>query len=192
MTSFQSKKVLLLDMDDVIVDQTLTWIQRLYEKTGVLYHRESLTKWDLTSVLPREAAKMIYEEINREPGFFRQLPAKEGAIESIEQLSLYYDIVFVSAGEHYAYRDKYLWLEENLPYLGKPNLVLTHRKDLVMGDILVDDGPHNIIKSPAKLKIIFDHPWNRHLQDYIRVLDWKQLTRILLAKDNRILRRYTG
>jgi 5'-nucleotidase len=177
------KKTLLLDMDDVTVDQSLTWVKRLYEKTGVLYNRDEWAGWQLSNYLPSDVVHMIFEEINKEPGFFRQLPAKEGAIEGIRQLCDYYDIVFVTASEHYAYEDKYYWIVENLPFLPKPNLILTHRKDLIMGDIFVDDGPHNLINSPVKTKVIFDGPWNRHLNQFPRVHHWNQLIELLMSKE---------
>ena len=125
---------------------------------------------------------MIFEEINREPGFFRFLPAKEGAAEGIKKLSYKYDIVFVTASEPYAYEDKYYWVKGNLSFLDKPNLVLTHRKDLITGDIFVDDGPHNLLKSNAKTKIIFDHPWNRQVTQGQRVSDWDELVDLLLSQ----------
>lgn len=174
------KKTLLLDMDDVTVDQSLTWVQRVYERTGIWYDREEWNEWRVANILPPEVVHLIFEEINKEPGFFRNLPAKEGAIEGIRELSHYYDIVFITASEHYAYVDKYLWIEENLPFLPKPNLILTHRKDLVLGDIFVDDGPHNLLKSPAKMKIVFDHPWNRQLTQFQRVYQWGDLLDLLL------------
>ncbi|WP_134704040.1 hypothetical protein [Ammoniphilus sp. YIM 78166] len=182
MTIADRRKVLLLDMDDVTVDQTSTWVKRIYEKTGTLYDQEEWTKWDLSSILPPDIMHMIFEEINKEPGFFRNLPAKEGAIAGIQELSCYYDIVFVTASEHYAYQDKYYWIRENLGFLTQPSLVLTHRKDLVLGDIFVDDGPHNIMKSPVETKIIFDHPWNRHISQFQRVNHWDQLVDMLLSK----------
>ncbi len=184
MTIMNRKHILLLDMDDVTVDQSLTWIKRIQEKTGILYQWEDLSNWDLSSVLPQEITHIIYEELNKEPGFFRSLPAKEGALEGIKELSFFYDIVFVTASEHYAYQDKYYWIRENLPFLNKPSLVLTHRKDLIMGDIFVDDGPHNLQKSTVRIKIMFDHPWNRHVTHYPRVTHWNQLVDLLLPNPN--------
>ena len=182
MNTVTRKKILLLDMDDVTVDQTRTWIKRIYEKTGFRYQWEDFSRWDLSTIFPKEITKMIFEEINREPGFFRFLPAKEGAAEGIKKLSYKYDIVFVTASEPYAYEDKYYWVKENLSFLDKPNLVLTHRKDLIMGDIFVDDGPHNLLKSNAKTKIIFDHPWNRQVTQGQRVSDWDELVDLLLSQ----------
>jgi 5'-nucleotidase len=149
-------------------------------KTGILYDREERKEWDLANILSPEVTKIIFEEINREPKFFYNLPAKEGAIEGIRKLSRFYDVVFVSAGEYYSYEDKYHWIEKHLPFLPRPNLILTHRKDLVIGDVLVDDGPHNILTSPAKTKIIFDKPWNRGLKGFPRVTHWFELVDKLL------------
>ena len=37
--------------------------------------------------------------------------------------------------------DKRVWLEQNFPYL-KRKLILTHRKDLLIGDVLIDDSQY--------------------------------------------------
>jgi 5'-nucleotidase len=180
------KSTLLLDMDDTTVDQSLVWVEKVYERTGILLEREKWTQWDLNTILPSEIVQMIFAEINQEPGFYRQLRAKPGAIQGIRTLHKIYDIVFVSASEHYGYADKYRWIEENLPFLEKNNLILTHRKDLVIGDILVDDGPHNILASPSQIKIVFDQPWNRQLTNYPRVSNWKQLTNLLMKYSKKL------
>lgn len=181
-----TKSILLLDMDDTTVDQSSVWVDKVFERTGIKLDREKWTQWDLNTILPHDIVHMIFAEINQEPGFYRQLPAKQGAIKGIRNLAKFYDIVFVSASEHYGYADKYHWIEENLPFLEKINLVLTHRKDLVMGDILVDDGPHNILQSPSEIKVIFDQPWNRHLTNYPRVTNWKQLTNLLMKYSKKL------
>lgn len=181
MVTGNQKKILLLDMDDVTVDQTRTWIKRIYEITGSHYKWEDFSKWDLSAIFPKEITKLIFEEINKEPGFFRYLPPKAGALEGIKKLSTKFQIVFVTASEPYAYKDKYFWVREHLPFLDKPDLILTHRKDLIMGDIYVDDGPHNLFASSVKRKIVFDHPWNRQVNQCERVTHWDELVELLLS-----------
>lgn len=172
------KSVLLLDMDEVVVDFTNAWIQRFYNKTGIILNREDWKAWDLKKILPEEVFEGFVSTL-REPGFFRDLPPMVGAIEGIRELHEYYDIVFLTASSQYAYNDKFHWIEENLSFVNKPNLILTHRKDLVIGEYLVDDAPHNLIHSPAKTKIVFDAPWNRDLSLFTRVSNWNELTKLL-------------
>lgn len=172
------KPVLLLDMDEVVVDFTRAWIDRFREKTGISLNREDWEAWDLKRILPDDVFHGFVATL-REPGFFRHLPPMDGAIEGIKELNEQYDIVFLTASSQYAYNDKYHWIEEHLSFVNKPNLILTHRKDLVIGDYLVDDAPHNLLQSPAKTKIIFDAPWNRKLTQFKRVRNWGELTLFL-------------
>lgn len=172
------KLVLLLDMDEVVVDFTRAWINRFRDKSGITLNREDWVAWDLKRILPEEVFEGFVATL-REPGFFRHLPPMEGSIEGIRQLNERYDIVFLTASSQYAYNDKFHWIEEHLPFVTKPNLILTHRKDLVLGEYLVDDAPHNLLSSPAKTKIIFDAPWNRNLTCFKRVKNWGELVQFL-------------
>ncbi|UOF92533.1 hypothetical protein LSG31_10445 [Fodinisporobacter ferrooxydans] len=172
-------KVLLLDLDDVCACHNERWVERFYEKTGILLDREEWSSWDLHEVYSESITKSLYE-ILQEPGFFRYLQPKSGCVEGVRTLyEVGFEIVFVTASPPTALYEKYEWIEEYFPFISKSNIVLTQRKDLVYGDILVDDGPHNLLRSPAKTKIVFDHAYNRHLQQFQRVKDWNELVRIL-------------
>lgn len=82
------------------------------------------------------------------PNIFRNLEPIEGAIASVNQLlqSEKYDVYFLSSApwnNPSAWTDKRLWLEEQFGDIINRKLILTHRKDLVKGDILIDDRPNN-------------------------------------------------
>lgn len=57
---------------------------------------------------------------------------------------------------------------------------MANNKSLVNGDILVDDGLHNLYEG-SYIKVLFDKPWNRNvdkskLTDIIhRVHDWDEI-----------------
>lgn len=174
------KKVLLLDLDDVCACHNERWIERFQEKTGTLLNRDEWNDWDLHEVYPEEITKPLYEIIE-EPGFFRCLRPKEGCIDGVRLLfQKGFEIVFVTASPPKALYEKYEWVEEYFPFIPKSNLILTQRKDLVYGDFLVDDGPHNLLTSPAKTKVVFDHAYNRHLKQFPRVKNWDELIGFLL------------
>lgn len=82
------------------------------------------------------------------PNIFRNLKPIEGAIASVNQLleSEKYEVYFLSTApwnNPSAWTDKRLWIEEQFGDKINRRLILTHRKDLVMGDILIDDRPNN-------------------------------------------------
>lgn len=82
------------------------------------------------------------------PGLFRNLKPIESAISSVEKLlhSEKYEVYFLSTApwnNPSAWTDKRLWLAEQFGDIINRRLILTHRKDLVKGDILIDDRPNN-------------------------------------------------
>ena len=82
------------------------------------------------------------------PGIYKNLSLIEGAINSVEQLfnSGLYDIYFLSSSpwdNPDAWTHKRLWIEKNFGPKTRKRLILSHRKDLQIGDYLVDDSPRN-------------------------------------------------
>ena len=109
------------------------------------------------------------------PNIFRNLKPIEGAIASVNQLleSEKYEVYFLSTApwnNPSAWTDKRLWIEEQFGDKINRRLILTHRKDLVMGDILIDDRPNNGAKDFEGELIKFgstEYPnWNAVL-DYL-------------------------
>ncbi|ATU05019.1 hypothetical protein BKN14_01020 [Candidatus Gracilibacteria bacterium HOT-871] len=75
-------------------------------------------------------------------GFFRDLPPIPGAIEAFEELSEFFNIFILSTapwGNDSAWSDKAIWVKKYLGEKARKKLILSHRKDLNIGDFLVDD-----------------------------------------------------
>ena len=110
------------------------------------------------------------------PGIFRNLNSITGAIEAVKILldSNEYEVYFLSTApwnNPSAWTDKRLWLEDQFGDSVNRRLILTHRKDLLKGDILIDDRPNNGAKDFEGVWIQFgtdEFPdWNsilKHLQ----------------------------
>ena len=65
-----------------------------------------------------------------------------GAEEAVEYLNKYHEVFIASTppwSRIQVWADKRAWLERWFPDL-KRKLILTHRKDLLIGDILIDDS----------------------------------------------------
>ena len=161
---------ILIDQDNVLAELIPEVIKRFNKTYGVNRSHEECIEWDLTNIFGPEIEDIFFEE-----GLFRDLKPVDGALEVFERLykSGKYDIYIVTASEPFAYGEKVQWLQKHLPFFPIKNLIACHRKDAVWGDILLDDGAHNIkafdgIGEP----IVFDRPNNRSLEGYKRVYDW--------------------
>jgi 5'(3')-deoxyribonucleotidase len=82
------------------------------------------------------------------PHIFRNLQPIESDVTALQKLlnSNKYEIYFLSTApwnNPSAWTDKRLWLEEQFGDVVNRKLILTHRKDLIKGDILIDDRPNN-------------------------------------------------
>jgi hypothetical protein len=84
--------------------------------------------------------------VRANPSVFCELQMLKGCREAIDELKELYDIFWLSTPmwDHpQSYMDKRLWLEANFGALAYKKLILTSRKDLVVGDFLVDDNWFN-------------------------------------------------
>ena len=117
------KKILYIDMDNVLVDFQ-SGIDQLDLPTKIKYMGR-------------------YDEV---PGIFaKMLPIKD-AIESFNELSEHFDTYILSTApweNHTAPSDKLKWVKTHLGNKVRKRLILTHRKDLNIGDFLVDDRTKN-------------------------------------------------
>lgn len=85
----------------------------------------------------------IDELFKENPYIFHDLEPIEGAVGAIIDLSNDYDIYFLSTPAWCSpdsYSGKRIWLEKHFMQHGERRLILTHRKDLIVGDYLVDDS----------------------------------------------------
>ncbi|MDR1881500.1 MAG: hypothetical protein LBR26_01810 [Prevotella sp.] len=122
-----SKKILYIDMDNVLVDFA-SGIARLSDET-----------------------KRAYEgNLDDVPDIFSLMEPMPDAIESVKILSEYFDLYILSTApwkNTSAWSDKAAWVKR---YFGEEKdgvfykrLIITHRKDLNKGDFLIDDRTKN-------------------------------------------------
>jgi 5'(3')-deoxyribonucleotidase len=118
-----SKKILYIDMDGV------------------------LANFDLG--LKAQSEKILEDYKGKEdniPNIFSQLLPIEGAVESFMRLSEIYDVYILSTAPWdnvSAWSDKLLWVKKYFGENARKRLILTHRKDLNIGDYLIDDRTKN-------------------------------------------------
>ena len=123
-----NKKIVYVDLDGVIVD-LLGFIDKEYSK-------ERIDQIGYGNIIDRDVRP------------FYQAKPIEGALAAIEALheSEKYDVFLLSTApwrNEEAWTAKRFWVEKYLGYSMNRRLILTHRKDLLKGDYLIDDRPNN-------------------------------------------------
>ena len=176
-----SMKTILIDMDSVICDLMSEWHRRYNEDYQDNLSVEKLMCWRSEDYVKSECGEKIYEYLDQ-PGIFLHLKPLPNAIEVLERLSLRYDVLIVTSSRTYAYTEKEQWVEENLPFIGKNNLIFSHRKEMILGDLLFDDAPHNLIafKNTGRTAIAMNYPYNESI-DVPRVNNWLEFEKWLVT-----------
>ena len=155
------KKVLYIDMDGVVAD--------FWKAIQI-----NQPKIDDKKYFPvyADQEKEVDAICERNPHIFKYLSPIEGAIEATKPLFEKFDVYFLSTpmwDVPESYTDKRLWLEKHYGNLAKKRLILTNRKDLDIGDILVDDR----LKNGAKdFKGIHVHFGTKEFPDWESVVNF--------------------
>ena len=82
----------------------------------------------------------------KDEGFFKGLPEIIGMQEAITKLERKYDIFFLTTApwsSPVAWKEKREWVEDKFGDRFKKKIIMTHRKDMVYGDYLIDDRTAN-------------------------------------------------
>lgn len=130
------KKILYLDLDGVVADFDFAIKQICPELETDLIYQDYETK-----------SIKIDEVVANNPNIFQTLPPIKGATEAVPILFELFDVYFLSTPMWdipESFMGKRLWVEKQFGAKAtNRRLILTHRKDLNIGDFLVDDRLKN-------------------------------------------------
>ena len=146
-------KILYLDMDNVLVDF----------ESGIA-RTESRIRSD------------FHGRLDEVPGIFAKMAPLPGAIQAVEHLSTLFDTYILSTApweNPTAWSDKLNWVKRHLGDVAHKRLILSHHKNLNIGDFLVDDRIKNGADRFPGEHIHFGTP---------AFPDWDSVVRYLLDK----------
>jgi len=116
-------------------------------------------------------------------GVFRDLEPLKNAVKSVIKLyeSGKYDLFIATTApwnNPSSFADKRIWIEEHFGEIFKKKMFITHRKDLLIGDYLIDDRLANGAKDFKGKLIHFG--WNYEVKSWNEYKDWESVLNKLL------------
>lgn len=117
------QKILYVDMDNVLVD-----------------FRSGISRLDERIIREFEG------RMDDVPGIFALMDPMEDAVESFKTLAQHFDTYILSTSpweNPSAWSDKLQWVKQHLGTVAYKRLILTHHKNLNIGDYLIDDRTKN-------------------------------------------------
>lgn len=178
----------LIDVDGVMLNTQEALLNRLNNHYGTRYTLENVTHYHWF--------ESVYKNINpwaelEDCTFWHdEVSLIDGAKNAFDWLNREHEVYFVTASNVFnpAFAEKMICLKRNLDvstdWLNN-HIVITQHKELVQGDVLIDDCAENIHKwnmasSTRKLCYLFDQPWNKDNEyNLYPFKSWSEIENIL-------------
>lgn len=169
---------ILCDADDTIQELTVHWLAELNRKYNYNIKKEDIRSWDITKAYPKLTPEEVLEPLYREEFWSRTTPV-DGSVYYLEKLAKDgHRLKIVTASNPETFGAKARKLMEMFPFLTMEQIIREDNKQSVAGDILIDDGVHNLIGGSYK-KFLFNQPNNSEFNEsdfgITRVYSWREV-----------------
>lgn len=176
------KMTILFDADDVAENLCDCWIAALNERYGTSVTLEDVQEWDMTVAFPTLSRDQVFGVLH-DSDFWKRLSPIEGAVEALTELQNEgHTLYMVTASDYRTCSAKIDHLLRLFPFLDESHIIISSNKQMIRGDILIDDAPHNLVGGEY-FKILFDRPHNRKFkeQDHgvIRLKTWGEILTVI-------------
>lgn len=155
----------LVDFDQTLNNLNEAWVQYLNEKHGTTVSPDDIREWDMNKAFPMLRSKDIYEPLKTEE-LWEQVVPLPGAYDGVCNLKRDgHKVLIVTTSNPTTVPIK---LEKVLfryfPFFTYNDVVITSHKQLLLGDVLIDDAPHNLVGGLYK-RILMTAPHNKSLNE---------------------------
>ena len=154
-----------IDCDDVLYKCNAYAVELLNKEKGYSLDPNGVKVWGKNGSQYDERIAYF-----KSPEFYKNQPLFSGAKEFINKLSKIAEIFFVTAVPPSCISARAERIISDFgEYVDPQNIIFATRKDVVRLDILLDDGSHNILKTPSTYGVLMRRPWNANLSGSLSV-----------------------
>ena len=175
--------VILVDMDDTIELFLKAWINGVNKQYGRNVAYEDIKTWDVAVAFPGLTREQVYS-IPMQHGFWSNVEPIENAAEVLSRLMAKgHEVYIVTAASYDSVFEKMSEvLFRYFPFIKWDQVIISSHKQLIRGDILIDDGVHNLEGGHYK-KILMTAPhnitYNAEAHGMIRVHNWQEIEHVI-------------
>lgn len=173
---------ILFDADDTAENLSEVWLALLNERYGTAVTVEDIHDWDISLAFPSLTREQVYGALSWEE-LWRRISPMPGSQRVLRRLyGEGHRLFMVTATDYRHCKPKMDAILSMFPFLDWDHVILTSRKQLIQGDVLIDDGPHNLVGG-GYARVLFDRPYNRAFpaeqEGCIRACGWDEVYAIL-------------
>lgn len=177
---------ILIDVDGVMLNTQEALLKRLNNRYGTRYTLENVTYYHWF--------ESVYKNINpwaelEDCTFWHEeVSLIDGAKNVFDCLNREHEVYFVTASNVFnpAFTEKMVCLKRNLDvstdWLNN-HIVITQHKELVQGDILIDDCAENVhtymFSDTRKVSFLFGQPWNKNNKYNLYPRSWSEIEDVI-------------
>jgi 5'-nucleotidase len=167
-------KIAIIDVDDICALLTDRWLEDYNADWGDTLTEDKLLGWDIQKYVHPDCGTRIFEYLEH-PEIYDNVLPRPGSVEGVNTLRLMnYRVVFATSTPLSTAGRKFVWLQKHGYEPVKKDYVEIDDKSLLRGDIMFDDGFHNV-KDFYGLGILLTRPWNILEEWDDRVASWEHL-----------------
>jgi len=170
-------------MDDTIELLLKAWISAVNAAYGRDVSCDDIQSWNIAEAYPGLSSEQVYS-VTLQPGFWKTVEPMPGAAEALQRLIAAGHDVFIVTATHPASVPEKMndLLFRYFPFLTWHQVIITDCKQMIRGDILIDDGVHNL-EGGDYMKLLMTAPHNKNYDaeanGMIRVNNWAEIESLL-------------
>lgn len=177
---------ILIDCDGVLSDFNHSCVNLINDKLGLNHTTDDIKTWDTFKHFGVKEQEHILDNAINNENFCKNMPVLPGAKQAVERLRRDYGDVYVVTAHHKAQMwvfERTHWLEHHFG-ITRSHLVYTHAKEVVKGDVLIEDSAKNLTKWTREfdkgIPILWDRSYNQHsdvseIPNLTRVSSWNDV-----------------
>ena len=175
--------VILVDMDDTIELLVKAWVAGVNEKYGRSVPVDEVRSWDVSAAFPGLTRQQVYD-VPFQPGFWKTVEPMEGAAEALQRMiAAGHEVFIVTATPYEVMFEKMSEvLFRYFPFLTLDQVIVTSRKQLIRGDVLIDDGIHNLEGGQYRKILMTAHHnlyYDAEANGMVRVRTWEEVEQVI-------------
>lgn len=178
--------IILVDLDNVLINTGEAWVEELNRIHHTTVKHDDITDWDITKFFPTLSSEDVYKPLHTSELWQRVTPVS-GAAETLQKLIADgHDVYVATASSPDTIGMKWnMVLKRYFDFIDDRHIIVTSRKQILAGDILIDDAPFNLEGGKYK-GILFDAPHNRSYVEcdsgFVRAKNWNEIYEYIVQK----------